>query len=195
MDYYKLSETIFRCILLIPVIYHVYKREFRYLGSIILIFALSFLSYLSITFLNINIDLLSNCVYLIFIFMALYLGSCRSYYDKYSWWDRSIHFLSGIAFTGFGIAITNSYFKSIKWGILLFSFCFSITLHVFWELLEYITDCLIHSNAQRWQLKHTSNNHISDKAIQPAGLVDTMNDLICCIVGSMLSILIWWFII
>lgn len=195
MDYSKLCETIFRCILLIPVIYHLYRREFKYLGSIFLIFSLSFLSDLSIAFFNINIDLLSNCIYLLFIFMALYLGSSLGYYDKYSWWDRSIHFLSGIAFTGFAIAITNSYFKSIKWGILLFSFCFSITLHVLWELLEYITDCFIHSNAQRWQIKHSSNNHIPDKAIQPAGLVDTMNDLICCIVGSILSIFVWWFLI
>jgi hypothetical protein len=127
--------------------------------------------------------------------MALYLGSSFSFYDKYKWWDRSIHFLSGVSFVGIGIAITNKNSEMGKWFILLFSFTFSITLHVFWEVLEYISDCLSHGNAQRWQMIHSSKNHISEKAIQPAGLVDTMNDFICCIFGSGVAIAVWYLII
>lgn len=187
-------EIIFRCILVVLAIYHIYKREFKVFGSVIIIFVLSFLD----TFLNkvflIRVDAISYFIYLLIIFMTLYLGSSLCFYDRYKWWDRLIHFLSGVGFVGFGIAIANTNPGIIKFGILLFSFTFSITLHVFWEVLEYITDCIFHGNAQRWQKIHASKNHVSERAIQPAGLVDTMNDIICCIVGSGLTVIGWWFL-
>lgn len=129
------------------------------------------------------------------LLMALYLGSSIGYYERYKWWDRAVHFLSGIGFLGFGIAIANTNYSITKLYALLFGFTFSISLHVFWEVLEYISDCISHGNAQRWQKIHPSNNHVSEKAIQPAGLVDTMNDTICCIIGSCIGIIIWWFIL
>ncbi|WP_313258438.1 hypothetical protein [Lacrimispora sp.] len=163
--------------------------------SVILVFALSFLPQILNAIFQIRIDAFSIIVYFIIIFMALYLGGSHRFYDKYKWWDRAIHFLSGVGFTGFGIAFASAGSGTIKLVILLFGFTFSLTLHVFWEVLEYISDCISHGNAQRWQKVHASHNHVSEKALQPAGLVDTMNDAICCIVGAGLSVLVWWFII
>lgn len=195
MKLLNLYEIIFRCILFALAIYHIYKKEYKIMGSVVLIFALSFLpAFLNAAF-QIRIDAFSIFVYFIILFMALYFGGSLSFYDKYKWWDRSIHFLSGVEFVGFGIAIAGTSSGIIKLGILFFSFTFSITLHIFWEVLEYISDCLFHGNAQRWQTIHASNNHVSERAIQPAGLVDTMNDTICCIVGAGLAIIVWWFII
>lgn len=195
MKLLSLCEIIFRCVLFALAIYHIYKREFKLMKSVILVFALSFLPELLHAVFQLQVDAFSILVYLIIIFMALYLGSSFQFYDKYKWWDRSIHFLSGVGFVGFGIAIAGIGPDIIKLVILLFGFTFSITLHVFWEVLEYITDCIFHGNAQRWQKVHASINHVSETAIQPAGLVDTMNDMICCIVGAGLTILVWWFII
>lgn len=195
MEFLKLYEYIFLSILFILSIYHINKKKYKLIGSIILISVLSFLrAVLNVVF-QIKIDAFSNFIYLIVLFMALYLGSSLGFYDRYKWWDRLIHFLSGSGFIGFGIAIANTNSAITKLGVLLFSFTFSITLHVLWEVLEYIYDCLTHGNAQRWQKIHSSINHKSKKAIQPAGLVDTMNDLICCIMGSLVAILVWWFII
>lgn len=195
MGFLNLYEIIFQCILFVLTVYHIYKKEYKLIGSIILVFVLSFLRVFLNTVFQIRIDTFSNLIYLIILFMALYLGSSLGFYDKYKWWDRLIHFLFGIGFVGFGIAIANTNSSIRKLGILLFSFTFSTTLHVFWEVLEYISDCISHGNAQRWQKIHASNNHISKKAIQPAGLVDTMNDTICCIIGSWIAIIVWWFII
>ncbi len=195
MKLLSLCEIIFRCALFALVVYHIFKREFKIMKSVILVFVLSFLPELLDAVFHIRIDGFSIFVYLIILFMALYLGSSLLFYDKYKWWDRTIHFLSGVAFVGFGIALTGTNSGVIKYVILLFGFTFSITLHLIWEVLEYITDCITHSNAQRWQKVHTSHNHVSEKALQPAGLVDTMNDAICCITGAGLSILVWWFII
>ncbi|MDR1548033.1 MAG: hypothetical protein LBT06_05500 [Hungatella sp.] len=163
--------------------------------SVILVFVLSFLPELLNALFRIRIDAFSIIVYFIIIFMALYLGSSFLFYDKYKWWDRAIHFLSGIGFAGFGIAIAGTSSGIMKLVILLLGFTFPITLHVIWEVLEYLSDCITHGNAQRWQKINASNNHVSEKAIQPAGLVDTMNDAICCIAGSGLAVLIWWFVI
>jgi hypothetical protein len=195
MEFLELYEIIFQGILFALAIYYIYKKEYKLIGSLIMIFVLSFLRVLLNALFYIRIDEFSNFIYFIVLIMALYLGSSLGFYDRYKWWDRSIHFLSGSGFIGFGIALANTNYGIAKFGVLLFSYTFSITLHVFWEVLEYISDCFSHGNAQRWQKIHASNNHISDKAIQPAGLVDTMNDTICCIIGSLIAIIVWWFII
>jgi hypothetical protein len=195
MKLLSLCEIIFRCALFALAVYHVFKREFKLMKSVILVFALSFLPQILNAVFQIRIDAFSIFVYFIIIFMALYLGGSHRFYDKYKWWDRAIHFLSGVGFTGFGIAFASASSGTIKLVILFFGFTFSLTLHVFWEVLEYISDCISHGNAQRWQKVHASHNHVSEKALQPAGLVDTMNDAICCIVGAGLSVLVWWFII
>ena len=195
MKFSTLYEIILQFILFALAVYHIYKKEYKLIGSLILIFVLSFLRVFLNAVFQIRIDTLSNFLYLIVLFMALYLGSSLGFYDRYKWWDRIIHFIFGSGFIGFGIALANTNYGLKKLGILIFSFTFSTTLHVFWEVLEYISDCLSHGNAQRWQKINASNNHISEKAIQPAGLVDTMNDTICCIIGSLIAIIIWWFII
>jgi hypothetical protein len=165
------------------------------MGSLMLVLALSFLPEVSAWLMGIVIDPVSTIIYLIILFMALYLGDCIGYYDRYWWWDRTIHFLSGVGFTGFGAAIVKTNADPRKAIILLFGFTFSVTLHIIWEVMEYISDCLTHGNAQRWQKIHASVNHVSEKAIQPAGLVDTMNDTICCMIGAGIASIIRWFVL
>lgn len=132
---------------------------------------------------------------LILVFMSAYLGSVRKFYDKYAWWDVLIHFLSGILFVSFGVALSNKIVGLSKLNMVFFSFTFAVTLHVAWEIAEYILDCKTHGNNQRWQKVHNSINHKSQTAIQPAGLVDTMNDTIFCTVSALLSSIVWWIIL
>lgn len=195
MKFGIIYEIIFCCILSVFALYHIFKREWKHLKSALLVIVLSFLPACLNTLFQITVDSFSSILYYVILFMALYLGSSFHYYDKYSWWDRLVHFLSSVSFVGFGIAIAALNASILRGGILLFSFTFSITLHAFWEVMEYLTDCKTHGNAQRWQKRHDSNNHVSPKAIQPAGLVDTMNDLICCMIGSALAVCVWWFLL
>lgn len=188
-------EIIFQCVLILLALYSVFKHEYKTIKSIASIFVFSFLPALAKTLFRIKIDTFSILIYFVILFMAMYLGSALKFYDKYKWWDRIIHFLSGAGFVGFGIAIAGLNPGISKWGVTLFGATFSITLHVIWEVLEYISDCLTHGDAQRWQKIHVTNNHVSEKAIQPAGLVDTMNDFICCIVGTVLAIILWLFVL
>lgn len=194
MDFLHLFEIIFRCMLLLLIIYHAYKSKYKISKAAALTLALSFLPMLLNTIFYIRIDVLSCIIYYIILFMALYLGSSLGFYDRYQWWDRTIHCLSGIAFVGFGIAIGGLSFGILKSVILLLGFTFSLSIHLFWEVAEYISDCITHGNAQRWQKINASTNHVSEKAIQPAGLVDTMNDGICHMIGAAISTVIWWIV-
>lgn len=185
---------IFQAILLALAVFHIFKHQYKEMKAALIALLLSFLPMLLDKWVYVNVDIVSTFLYLTIIFMALYLGSSLRFYDRYKWWDRTIHFLSGAAFVGFGIAIVDKSIGVSTWLALLFSFTFSVTLHVFWEVLEYISDCITHGNAQRWQFINAAINHVSLKAIQPAGLVDTMNDFICCISGSVLAVIIWWIV-
>lgn len=195
MGFTDTYETIFRVVLISICIYHIFKHQFKIAASSVMIFAFSYLSLSLSKLFQIDIDPISNLIYLIFTFMAIHLGGSLKFYDKYKNWDRIVHALSGILFVGFGIAITHIDPTINKIIVLIFGFTFSISIHIIWEVLEYISDCLFHSNAQRWQMHHVSINHVSPSAIQPAGLVDTMIDTICCIIGSAIATFIWAFLI
>lgn len=187
-------RIIFQAILLALAAFHFFKHQYKEMKAALVTFILSFLTVLLDKLVHVNVDAFSSFLYFVIIFMALYLGSSLRFYDRYKWWDRTIHLLSGASFTGFGIAIAGNNPGTTKWLALLFSFSFSITLHMFWEVLEYLSDCITHKNAQRWQKVNDSVNHVSDKAIQPAGLVDTMNDSICCMIGTILAVIAWWMV-
>lgn len=132
---------------------------------------------------------------LLIIFMATYFGGVRKFYDKYAWWDRLIHVLLGILFVSFGVSISSKVVILNKLNIIFFSFTLSLAMQVILEIAEYTADCIKHSNHQRWQKKHNSINHKSPKLAQPAGLVDTMNDTIMCVIGAIIACLIWWIIL
>ena len=181
--------------MIVLTVFHIYKREYKPLISTGIVFALTYLPRFLDGVLAVQMDLLGNVLYVAIIVMAIYLGSARGFYNKFSWWDRLIHLLSGITFVSFGIAISVRAGIQNPLHILFFSLTLSISLHVAWEVLEYVYDCLFHADNQRWQKVSASNNHLSPSAIQPAGLVDTMNDTILCIVSAFLSCAAWWFLL
>jgi hypothetical protein len=124
--------------------------------------------------------------------MGIYLGSGFKYYDLYSWWDRSVHFLSGILFFSFGISLTDKTPCVGLTGTLLFCFALSLALHEVWEVSEYLVDSIFHTDHQHWQKHSSVVNHQPEKAMQPPGLVDTMADAIAGIIGTMAACVGWW---
>ena len=195
MNFLDVYVNLIRIALIIIIIYYIYKLNFKLIVSNMIVFLLTFLLIFLDKIFHLKIDLLGGALYYTIIFMAISLGGSLKFYDQYAWWDRLIHFLSGIAFVSFGIAISGKTDGLNKFSVLLFSLTFSVTLHVVWEIAEYAADCIKHTNHQRWQKRHNSNSHNSEKSIQPAGLVDTMNDIIICILGTIIACSIWWFIL
>lgn len=171
-------------------IVQLFKHDYKKLAPAAIAMALTFVPWL-LSLIHIQINTLTGFLLPTIIFMAVYLGAGYRYYDVYPWWDRSIHFLSGILFFSFGISLT----ERVSVGLaakLVFSFALSLALHVVWEVLEFLVDSIFHSDSQHWQKHSKVINHQPKKAIQPPGLVDTMVDTIAGIIGAIVAFVGWW---
>ena len=82
-----------------------------------------------------------------FIYSAEILGETVNFYNKIFYWDFILHFISGFVIAGIGMSIVNktnkNYLKKSIFFTIFVSFCFSLTISVFWEFFEYIGDSYI----------------------------------------------------
>ncbi len=82
---------------------------------------------------------------LIFIILSSYLGTSLWFYDTFWWWDKMLHFVYGFCFAFIGYKIIFSFLEH-KWIknqfliLVMFSFCFSVSLWAIWEIVEYLFD-------------------------------------------------------
>lgn len=195
MDVLSICANILRGVLIALAVYHIAKRWFKPLFPLLVVFVSTFLNDFLKNVCNIHIDWFGGILYLCLLVMTIYLGSTLKFYDRFVWWDKLTHGLSGVVFVSIGLAAAKTAEHLQAVHLIIFSFTFSLALHVIWELLEYITDCLFHTNHQRWQKIHDSKNHKPSSAIQPAGLVDTMNDMVWSLAGTSLACFVWWLIL
>lgn len=196
MELIDIYVNLIRAALIIITIYKAYKKDFKLILPAIIVFLLT----LSVSLLDIiwklKIDTVGSAIYYTIIFMSIYLGGGFDFYNKYAYWDRVIHFLSGIAFVSLGIALSSKIENLDRFHILFFCLTLASFFHVIWEIAEYIVDSITHSDHQRWQKYHKKTvNHKPKTAIQSAGLVDTMNDTIVCMIGTISACIVWWFIL
>lgn len=194
MNFLAVYVNLIRVVFVGLAVYYIFKRDFKKMKSAVIVFILTFLLVFLEKILHIQIDAIGGGIYYTVLFLSIYLGSELGFYDKYSWWDRALHFLCGIMFVSFGVPLGSKMGITSQFWRLFFCLTLSTTLHVFWEIAEYIVDCISRTDHQRWQKHSKSKNHVSEKAIQPAGLVDTMNDIIICMIGTIASCVVWWFL-
>lgn len=195
MKFLTIYSNIIRIAFIILTLYYIFRHDFKKLKSTVIVFALTFVPAFLDKALGIRADILGNILYFTIIVMSLYLGSELKFYDRYAWWDRVLHFLCGIMFVSFGIPLARKTGITSRLWILFSCITLSTTLHALWEIAEYIVDAAAHTDHQRWQKHSQTHNHLSPKSVQPAGLVDTMNDIIICLVGTVASCAVWWFIL
>jgi hypothetical protein len=119
-------------------------------------------------------------VFLIFIFLAQFLGEIADFFNKVSWWDNMLHFVSAFAITLIGYIVAylisdndGTYDLISIWAVSVFAFAFSAALGAIWEIFEYLVDVTFDLNMQK------------------SGLVDTMEDMIFCVLGSFAACLIY----
>jgi hypothetical protein len=122
-----------------------------------------------------------ECLAVLFIYAALYLGSIQEFYVKFWWWDILLHTSSGfiLGIVGFLLVyvLNNNRLNSInlKPGfIALFAFMFSIGIGALWEIFEFIMDQLL------------------DHKMQEDSLIDTMWDLIVDSIGALIISIMGW---
>lgn len=83
---------------------------------------------------------------LLFIFSAEILGEIENFYGKYAMFDDVLHTINGFACASIGFSLVNilnentSSLKLSPFFVVLVGFCFSMTIGVCWEFLEYSVD-------------------------------------------------------
>ncbi len=107
---------------------------------------------------------------MIFIYVALFLGNVRDYYERFWWWDHIMHTAAGVVLGLFGFMILYELYvrNNIKMSpslLAFLAFTFALALGALWEIFEFAVDKSLGANLQK------SND-------------DTMWDLIADSVGA-----------
>ena len=120
-----------------------------------------------------------NLIYITFVFMAHFLGVICELYNYIYWFDKFVHFLSGIvtAFVAIYLLVKCKKDKNIFFDILVI---ISLTLAVaaFWEIFEYLSSFYFHMDPQK---------------VLTTGVSDTMGDIIVAFLGSILVSICYYF--
>ena len=99
-------------------------------------------------------------------------GSILKLYDKFPGYDRVVHFISGLILGYIGVYIGEWLFKRLSvprepFIIIVFAGLFSCTCAGAWEIIEFLTDCVMHMDVQH-------------------GNTDTMGDIVAGYLGCIL---------
>lgn len=130
----------------------------------------------------------------IFAFAHFVLGEIYRAYDHVFLYDKILHTTGGVIFAILSFSViwllNNSESKKIKLSpffIVLFTFCFTMTVEYVWELVEFGADRLFGANMQRWQDGITQlpdGSYVTSPAYG-SGLKDTMTDMIVNVIGCL----------
>ncbi len=134
---------------------------------------------------NVAIPSRMMVMYALFLYGAIYLGEVRNFYYTIPHWDNILHMFSGgmLGALGFSVVVllNNTDRVSINLSpafVAVFSFCFAVTIGVFWEVYEYTFDGIFGLNMQKFALQNGT------LLVGREALADTMNDLIIDITGA-----------
>ncbi len=126
-------------------------------------------------------------VAVLFVFATLFLGEVRDYYERYWWWDMTLHTGSGLllGMLGFMIVYVLNEDRYVDLHmrpafVALFAFFFALGIGALWEVFEFGMDRVFGTNMQ------------PATARDPSGLTDTIHDLIVDTVGAAVVSLFGW---
>lgn len=173
----KLNNVLIFLITLISVCYAV--RDFNYgaydrlLSSLSIVLVL-FIPRILAKILKSKVLNTLEFIYIIFIFLAQFLGSVVNLYSKIWWYDLFMHFLSGI-FTAvialFVLKWFGLYKEKNKSFNIVFIISFSLMVASLWEFGEFFAYNLFGMDVQ---------HHLT------TGVFDTMQDMLVAFLGSII---------
>lgn len=118
-------------------------------------------------------------IYILFIFMAHFVGVTLEVYNHVYWFDKFTHFVSGIATSLLAILILLKEKNNNKLLFnVLFILSFSMLIASSWEVFEFLASYYFKVDPQRVVL---------------TGVTDTMGDIIVALLGSILVSISYYF--
>ena len=153
------------CFTLISIITSIYLKDLTFL-LFILVIIIPFI---------LKIKPVMTTIYLVFIFLAMFLGCMLHLYKITTWYDNFTHFLWGYISGYVAIYILDKFklFNHNKLFDIFFIFILSLASSCIWEISEFIIDNLFNMDMQR----------------KLTGVNDTMKDVIVTLLGNILFIL------
>ena len=106
-------------------------------------------------------------VWLVFIFLAHYMGVTAEFYNKWEGFDKVTHTMSGVL-TAY-VAMMLSKDSNKIWLNILFMLSFSAMCAFLWETFEFVCNLFFGGDAQR---------------VAETGVTDTMMDMIVAFIGA-----------
>ncbi len=172
-------NIIFLIILLITFIYNyfngIHDKYFRIILTAVLV---SLVNIIYIKFFSPKYKMNYNII-LFFIFASMYAGNILNLYKFIYFYDKILHFISGIAlgYIGFDIVQNNLNISEHKLFTFIFIMSFGAGCAGLWEIYEFITDAVFGFTSQNSSLK------------------DTMYDIICGILGCLIWLVYYFWLI
>lgn len=131
----------------------------------------------------------------LFIYAHFVLGEIYRAYDKVILFDKILHTTGGVVIACIGISVVyalanmeNNKVHLSPFFIVLFSFCFALSIEYIWELFEYSVDRVIGANMQRWKdsiIGYDEAGNAITSIPYGSGLKDSMGDMLVNILGAL----------
>lgn len=128
---------------------------------------------------NVKINEGLKFAYVLFVFVAHFLGATCELYNKIYWFDKFAHFVSGIltSIAAIYIIVKSKGKKGLLFNI-LFIISFSMLVASVWEIFEYLASYYFKMDPQK---------------VLETGVTDTMGDIIVAFLGSVLVSVCYYF--
>ena len=132
------------------------------------------LTYIISKIFKVHISEYFSFIYIIFVFLAHYLGVVESFYGEYAYYDKMVHTLSGVLASYAAYLFLQT--KGIKDTLLnvIFIISFTFLCAGMWEIFEFTANIFFGGDAQK---------------VAETGVNDTMWDIIVAFIGSLLFII------
>ena len=106
--------------------------------------------------LNIKLPNTLEIIIFLFIFSAEILGEVQNFYGIFKYWDSILHTINGFLCAAIGFSMIDILNRSNKFHkmltpafVALVAFCFSMTIGVLWEFIEYGMDKTFNTDMQK----------------------------------------------
>lgn len=212
--------TILQTLVVLTMVRSIYTHSYENVMLCVLSLALFLAPVFLERWLQVQLPTALEIIILFFIYAAEILGEINSYYVRIPGWDTMLHTINGFLCAAIGFALVDLLNRNERFSIslspgyqALMAFCFSMTIGVLWEFVEFSCDQLALIDMQKdfvvtqfasVSLDPTASNVaiqvkdiirtvietadggsiIIDGGYLDLGIIDTMKDLFVNFVGA-----------
>ena len=150
-----IAYSILRILVLLTAVRCAFTHNYESLAICVLTLVLFLLPSLFEQLLKIEIPPVFQIIIYLFIFAAEILGEVNKYYTAIPGWDTMLHTINGFLCAAIGFSLFNILNRGSKsmqlspFYLSLVAFCFSMTVGVVWEFIEFTADQMFFLDMQK----------------------------------------------